>query len=108
MDINKAAKIYKMIKKTKLEELKQDVLTLAVRYAEIRTEWAFLPLDVRKEKDQLRTTTHNAFISACNALARNMKKRGEDVSWHVELGSNRLDIGDFACYLHCLIGLEMR
>ena len=108
MDINIAMRIYKKIKTTKLEELKHDVLTYAVRYAKIRTEWAFLSLDVRKEKDQFRTNTHNAFISVCNALARNMKKRGEDVSWHAELGSNRVEIGDFACYLHCLIGLEMR
>lgn len=35
-----------------------------------------------------------------------MKKQGEDASWWEQLGQNRQRIGDFACYIHCILGLK--
>jgi hypothetical protein len=37
-----------------------------------------------------------------------MKKAGEDDSWRIKLGTDRKRIGDFACLVHALIGIEAR
>jgi len=37
-----------------------------------------------------------------------MGKAGEDNSWRMKLGDDRKDLGDFACYLHCLLGILSR
>ncbi len=37
-----------------------------------------------------------------------MAKAGEDVAWRTVLGEDRKNIGDFACYLHCILGLRSR
>jgi len=58
--------------------------------------------------DQRRTLAHNAFIDACNIMSRNMGKNDEDNSWRAALGEDRKVIGDFACYIHCFLGLEAR
>lgn len=58
--------------------------------------------------DAGRTRAHNAFIDACNILSRQMARPGEDVAWRARLRSDRKILGDFACYLHCLLGLKAR
>jgi len=37
-----------------------------------------------------------------------MVKENKDTSWRVELGEDRKVIGDFACFLHCILGIETR
>ncbi|TWU31623.1 hypothetical protein S225a_20140 [Candidatus Brocadiaceae bacterium S225] len=74
----------------------------------IRADWRLSPLAERKMVDSSLTIAHNAFFDACNILSRNMAKAGEGVSWRVELGEDRKNIGDFACYLHCISGVEAR
>jgi len=108
MDLKTAQKILEMIEKTTLTGLIDDLLKTAVRYARIRTDWRFLTLDDKKEKDQTRTLAHNAFIDCCNILSRNMQKNGENHSWRKILGEDRKNIGDFACYLHCVLGIQSR
>jgi len=54
-----------------------------------------------------RTATHDTLIDACDILSRNMKKSGEDASWRALL-KERKEIGDFACYIHCVLGLAAR
>ena len=58
--------------------------------------------------DPERTRAHNALIDCCNILSRNMRTAGEDNSWRVALGDDRKAIGDFACLLHCLLGISAR
>ena len=65
-------------------------------------------LDQRKEMDQRRTLAHNSFIDACNIKSRNMGQNDEDNSWRAELGDDRKIIGDFACHIHCFLGIECR
>jgi tetratricopeptide (TPR) repeat protein len=45
---------------------------------------------------------------ACNILSRAMNERGKDISWRAQLGQDRREIGDFACYIHCILGLSAR
>lgn len=106
MTHEEAKKCYCMIKDTQFKELKIDLYKAAHKYATIRSEWAFMSNSMKLEKDQYRTISHNSFISICNALSRNMNKKSEDNSWRTIIGSNRKDIGDFACFLNCIIGLE--
>ena len=108
MDINQTKTVLNQIKTTSLTSLQEDIFKYAVRYARIRTDWCLLSLDERKGLDSTRTKAHNAFIDSCNILSRNMKKVGEDNNWRATLGEDRKTIGDFACYIHCILGLEAR
>ena len=92
--------------------LKRSLLEAAVRYARIRTDWALADswkdadADTRKAKGASRRAAHDAFIDSCNSLSRYLSEAGTDISWRAKLGTDRREIGDFACYLHCLLGLR--
>lgn len=108
MEFDAAKKVYKQIEATKLIQLKEDLIHSAVRYARIRTDWFLADTETRRDMDGRRTAAHNALIDACNILSRNMAKKGEEISWRASLGDDRKGIGDFACYLHCILGLPAR
>ena len=108
MDMQKATLIYEKMDTRKFRGLKEDMIKAAIRYARIRTDWKTMTLEERKLKDSERTFAHNAFIDACNILSRNMVKAGEDIAWRQMMSDNRKEIGDFACFLHCLLGIEAR
>lgn len=85
-----------------------DFVSSAVRYAGLRAAWQISPMEKRLEMDRNRTCAHNALIDSCNILSRAMVQRGMSAEWRTELGQDRKNIGDFACYLHCLLGLRAR
>lgn len=91
-----------------LEQAEQDLLKAAVRYARIRTDWKMATLEERKGMDATRTAAHNALIDACNIVSRNAIKQGRTAAWRALLGEDRKEIGDFACYLHAIIGISVR
>jgi len=92
----------------KLQPLRRDFYNRAIDYALIRTQWQLSSHEQRNDIDQRRTLAHNTFIDACNILSRNMGAEGEDNSWRAELRDDRKRIGDFACYVHCFLGIEAR
>ena len=108
MELNEAREIYNVVKGSKHQVLVNVVLKNAVRYANIRVEWLMSEGEERKVIDGDRTLIHNAFISSCNALPRNMGTSGEDISWRRDIGSLREDIGDFACLINAVMGLNAR
>ena len=108
MDYEIAENILKQIVTTKLEDLKNDLIQKAVKYARLRVDWQLTPGDSRNEIGSLRTKAHNAFIDSCNILSRNMADNDEDITWRKMLGDDRKAIGDFACYLHCILGIHAR
>lgn len=91
-----------------LEDLKQELVAKAVAYARLRTDWALAEPVERKGMDGVRTAAHNAFIDACDILSRNLGGRGRENSWRERLGDDRKEIGDFACLVHCLLGISAR
>jgi hypothetical protein len=96
-----------------LSELRDELIDAAVQYARIRTDWELNSpshgdVESREARGAQRTRHHNIFIIACDVLARAAQQRGLDVSWRTELGADRKQIGDWACYLHCLLGLRAR
>ena len=108
MELPEAREIYDAIAKSKLSALRRQFLEAAVRYAEKRTAWALASPDERRTLGAARSAAHDAFIDACNILSRNMAEGGEDNSWRRRIGTDRKEIGDFACFLHCLLGLTAR
>ena len=108
MDSKTANEMYEAIKQSQFDDLVGGLLRAAVKYAHYRAEWALVSIDERKEMDAARTRAHNALIDACNILSRNMAKEGEDITWREKLGTDRKVIGDFACHLHCILGVKAR
>lgn len=108
MTLEFAKNLVDEINKTSLHFLRDDLLNYAVEYSRIRVDWYFTPDENKNEIENLRAAKHEAFIDSCNILSREMIKAGEDASWRQELGNNRKEIGDFACYIHCLLGIFSR
>ena len=108
MNYKTAEIILKQLVTTKRGDLKNDLIQKALRYARLRVDWQLTPGDSRNEIGSLRTKAHNAFIDSCNILSRNMADNDEDVTWRKTLGDDRKLIGDFACYLHCILGIHAR
>ncbi|MCU7494941.1 MAG: DUF3232 domain-containing protein [Ignavibacteria bacterium] len=106
MSLETAEKIFALLKETQHKRLKQDLLEAAIKYANIRAQWAVIPREERAEMSRTRTIAHDAFIDSCNILSRNMQKSGENGAWRNLLGNDRIVIGDFACYIHCILGIS--
>jgi hypothetical protein len=108
MTIEKAKVIFQKINNSRLINLKNELFECAIRYANIRADWYLMTDDEKRNNEDLRTRTHNALIDACNILSREMIKIKEDASWRTDLGNDRKEIGDFACYVHCFLSLKSR
>ncbi len=108
MDWEKATRIAYAIGRSRLAEQRLRLFRKAVDYANIRVEWQLADPADRALMDPARTRAHDAFIEICDDMGRSMAGEGEDVSWRDDLGGDRKEIGDFACYLHLILGLVAR
>lgn len=90
------------------KELWDDLLENTLKYSAIRSQWLTYSREERIEKDPGRTSVHNSVISSFNVLSRYLEKIGKEVSWRVQLGEERKRIGDFACYIAFIYGLNAR
>ena len=108
MNYKTALTIYNTIDNTKLIDLKDDLYKSAIYYANVRANWYLMSKEERAEADSSRTIAHNAFLDCVKILERNMKNNGENTDWRMLLGEDRKEIGDFACYLHLILGIMMR
>ena len=106
MEYSIALTIYKQISETKQKEVLNDLVLSAIEYARIRAEWYVSDKERRIEMNDSRRAAHNVLIDNCNILSRAMAKASENISWYEMLGEERVDIGDFACYLHCIMGIK--
>lgn len=99
------------IKACKCEDLPEfvdDCLNKACAYSFMRVQWEFWDREKRMEKDSLRSSYHNAFIDSLNILARLLNSEGIETKWRQQLGDNRKRIGDFACFMTYIIGINNR
>jgi len=92
----------------KYSPLVQDLTKAATRYARIRVDWLMTKPEDRLQIDRSRSFAHDSFIDSCNILSRNMAKNGDDITWRTKIGDDRKSIGDFACFLHCYLGIKAR
>ncbi len=108
MDWEKATAIAYGIGKSKQAETRLGLFRKAADYARIRVDWQLSSPEERLAMDENRRRLHDAFIAACEDMGRVMEAEGEDLSWKAELGADRKEIGDFACYIHLILGLVAR
>lgn len=108
MDYREAEDLFRRLGETSQAELWSELLRYARDYAQVRAEWFSMDHEERRLRDASRTAAHNAFIDSCNILSRAMAKAGESNAWRADLGDDRKTLGDFACFLHCIMGLESR
>ena len=108
MTMEEVEKIYGDMRSSKWQSLVDDVIKAAVRCARIRVDWFLASQEDRRGNDKTRSLAHTAFIDSLNILSRNMEKSGEDNNWREKIGEGRKEIGDFACRLHCLLGIMAR
>lgn len=85
-----------------------DLTEHVMDYAAIRSGWLLLSREDRFEKDNRRTLKHNIVIKAFDKLSSNFEKQGKETGWREQLGSERKRIGDFACYIAFIYGLNAR
>jgi hypothetical protein len=88
--------------------LYRSFLLSAIRYARYRTDWRINDIETRKSMDAPRRAAHNNLISDCDILSRNLAAQGRPNDWRGRLGGDRKVIGDFACYVHSILGVEAR
>ena len=89
-------------------ELIDRFLKCAVDYVRIRNGWNQKSLAEKGQADAERTRCHNLVISAKNKLSVYMYEHKLGNDWDDWLGEERKRIGDFACYVVLLQGLEAR
>ncbi len=95
-------------------ELYDELMKVATRYATIRANWLLLSREEKSEQDSGRTSCHNSVITHFNMLVRYLKQQGKAAAWRDELGYeednpyNRKAVGDFACYLAFVNGINVR
>ena len=99
---------------TEALELYDELMKVATRYAAIRANWLLLSREEKSEQDSGRTSCHNSVITHFKMLARYLKQQGKAAAWRDELGYeeddlyNRKAVGDFACYLAFVNGINAR
>ena len=108
MTYTTAVDCWKQIEASKLTALRLELIRAAIHYSAQRVQWRLVSPESRLEMSPARTAAHNAFIDVCNILSRNMLKSGEYNQWRNTLGTDRKDIGDFACYIVLFLGISAR
>ena len=108
LDHETALRAYTQLSQTRLSDLRKSLLKAAVRYTAIRAEWHFMSVIEKMAADPGRTIAHNRFIDACNILSREQVRIGEDAGWRAEIGTERKQIGDFACWVNCWVAISER
>jgi len=108
MDWEKATRIAYAIGKSRLVDVRMKLFRGGTDYAHMRANWQLSAPEERRALDGERTRLHDAFIESCDMMCRCMEDAQEDFSWREDLGNDRKEIGDFACYLHLILGLVAR
>lgn len=107
MELLEAQGILTAVEKSQVSaSLRRQWLESAVRYAELRASWSLAGPAERADLEASRTAAHDVFIDACNILSRAMAVAGESNAWRAAIGTEREDIGDFACLLHGALALR--
>ncbi len=95
-------------------DLYRDLVQAAADYAAVRAQWPLYSYEERSQKDPGRTAFHDSVILNLNMLGRYLSGTGHPAEWREELGyeeddpMNRKRIGDFACWLAFIAGINAR
>lgn len=101
-----------------LDELYRDFLSACVTYANMRAQWPLMTKEQKMSDDPYRTSLHNNVLMALKVLIRYMERIQLPVDWFELLIPDRdADImqqpyrklvGDFACHVADIMGVEAR
>ncbi len=89
-------------------------IVTAVKYADIRASWKLIPKEQRSSINDQRTACHNQLIVHFDEIAKQLRAAGKPAQWREELGYEEVDkynrkrIGDFACYISFIHGINAR
>ena len=94
-------------------ELYDELIETCIDYSGMRSSWTIHDADWRNAHDSTRTIYHDSVITAMNVLARFLRMNGKTAAWRDFLGNNekgpdRKRVGDFACYLVYIHGINGR
>ena len=87
-------------------ELYDELCRAAVKYTNMRLEWNWFSLEQKQDKDSLRTSYHDRFITQWNMLQRYLTNTYQE--YIDKVSDDRKVIGDFACYICYKIAVSMR
>lgn len=90
------------------EEILNELIEKAIKYSVVRAKWENWDRETKIKEDEGRTLKHNSVIDVFNILARLLKSEDIDISWRDRLGDDRKRIGDFACFLTYMVGINNR
>lgn len=88
------------------KELYNDFVSSCIKYASYRQNW--LISKNRYVENDNRTMSHDKLIAMINQLCNYMKMQNGDTEWRNWIGDERKTIGDFACYIAFIYGIESR
>ena len=106
LEFETAVAIFERIEKSRLREEKRDFIEACIRYAEIRVKYEMGDNEAQNLLGKDRVISHDALVTACNLFARQMKAAGEEDEWRSILGNRRVNIGDFASFVHCFVAVS--
>ena len=112
LTVEVACQIYESIFSLKedieLAKLLEELINLAVDYANIRSRWLTMSAQQTVQMNEIRSQYHDFFIASINNLSRYMYLHGYENTWANLLGDDRKRIGDFACYITYIQAINAR
>ena len=107
-------KIYKMLLLATPEDNPEfeirmgNFIKASVDYSNYRSRWLDMSLIEQNNIEHDRTISHNILIEAKDVLCEYMLDYSMNISWAIQLGDERKDIGDFGCYLSYVQAIKAR
>lgn len=95
-------------------ELYNEIIEKSIEYTMFRAYWTIKDREWKMDNDPIRTSAHDSIIIKFNQLARYLKMQGKSTEWRDILGyiederKNRKKIGDMACFLTYVHGINGR
>jgi hypothetical protein len=108
LELIEAREILEAIERSRHQALVRSFEECAVRYAERQTKWPMAEPSTRLATNGLREIDHDVFVDSCEALSREMGRSGEANDWCQRIPADRNEIRDFACLLHCILGMRAK
>ena len=90
------------------KELVNTMICRAVDYADIRARWGLFTTIEMARMNGIRSQYHDLFIQATDKLADYLMENGCEILWREQLGDDRKRIGDFACHIAYIQGIDAR
>ena len=100
-----ATEIFVILQNSKHKQEFDDLISRAIKYARIRTDWYMAALKGLAVDENERTSAHDDFIACCAEISAKMKQSGEPAEWRIKIGRDRKAIDDFTCLLHAVLGI---